>query len=284
MRIRPRKRDVKFFESLPAFDWRLGHVSPLEYLGEAHNLATAGAAHWAYHVHDALSTARFGLFMAHSNQHPGTHDRASRIFIKICWFNLAVLSLQSSWDKLAHLIRYRLLVKEWKYLDRQGTLKSKKVSDENTNLWTAARHIDASTQPTPTERQLLAFVGDRETRIVRRVANNLKHGETLAWKGFEVVPVIEMEYDVQPMEPTEARPKRPDVGWLFSVQAHDTRPDGTEVATRMHYGQKRQLDIHQAVRRVAAVYRRFAPVADGITRDYLGLAPANSGLFAPHAT
>jgi hypothetical protein len=210
--------------------------------------------------------------MAHSNQHPGVHDRISRLSIKASWFNLAVLSLQSSWNKLAWLIRCSLSVTEWQSRDERGKTTTKRASDYNTNLWTAQRHLEATERRSPADHQLAAFVARADTKGLNRVANSLKHGETLAWKGFAVVPVVEVEYDVRPVEPRDATPKRQDVGWLFHTQRTETLPDGRKVTARMHYGHKVQFDLDVAVRQVASVYRAFVPVSEAVAREYLGRA------------
>ena len=277
VRTKPTKRDEDFLKSLPAFDWQLGGVDPFLYLDGSHDPAVAEAAQWAYHIDHALGIARFALLMAYTNQHPGFRGKTSKLFGKICWFELSVLSHQSSWDKQAQLIRCRRRLEQWHYLDKEGRLKSRRVGDPNTNLWTVAQHFEAVGQQTPAERQLLAFARDRDTQIVRRIANRLKHGETLAWKGFAVVPVVEVEYSAEPMPLSGATPpKRADVGWICSIQQAGDPADRAQIATRMHYGHRRQLDIQLVVNRVAHVYRSLVPAADAVTREYLGIPVLDS--------
>jgi hypothetical protein len=92
-------------------------------------VVTLTADRWAYHVQDALDMCRAALIFAHSNRHSDFIRKEGRQFAKICWFNLGVIILQSSWSRLSCLMRDRLLVTEWR-----GGRKPQKVTDRNTNL------------------------------------------------------------------------------------------------------------------------------------------------------
>jgi len=269
-----RKRDLEFAKLLPAFDRKLGSADPLAYLG-ASGRAIAGAAaeQWGYHVCDALRTTRLALAMAHSNQHPGVHDRISRLSIRASWFNLGVLSLQSSWDRLAQLVRCSLRVSHWPCSPPK---KPQEAAEGNTSIWRVLQWIEANKVPSSVDQKLREFWSSPERKGLTTTANRLKHGETFAWRGFAAVPVIEVEHDVPPVEPADAKPKRQDVGWLFSTQHCETLPDGRKAVTRMHYGHKVPVGLDAAVKQVARVYRAFVPVAEAVIREYLGRPASDS--------
>jgi len=283
VKLRARKRDLEFRESLPAFDRRLGDADPLRYLTPSlRAMSRAAAEQWGYHVREALNTARFALFMAHSNQHPGAPGKVSRLFLKACWFDLAVLSLQGSWDKLAQLLRCSLGVTHWPSKNKKKpeatertTSMSKMLSYMREKAKEAGRHLS------PVDQMLEDFWSSCARTELDDRANALKHRQTVSWKGFAVVPVIEITHGAQPLKPEGARPNRQEVCWQLHAPVTETLPDGRKATARMHYGHKVQFDLDVAVRQVASVYRAFVPVAEAVAREYLGRASSDQGPLGP---
>jgi len=268
MRLKSKKRDLQFAKSLPAFDFALSNANPLAYAtAPLRDLPKAAAEQWTYHLHDALDVTRYALLKAYTNQHPGFHQRIGRIFVKTCWFNLAVLSLQSSCDKLAHVARAALMITRW-----QGGKRPSVATEKNTSLQRVNEHLHAIGRQSPAAQLLSAFMAHPRTKAVHDLANQLKHGETLAWRGFAIVPVFEVEYPVAPLpagKPSRAQQRHKDVAWMFSFQRSESLSDGRRVYARLAYGHRRPYDVDRSVEEIARVYRDLVPVSEAIVREVI---------------
>lgn len=253
-----RKRDQDFRRSLPYPDSRLGLDDIGPYLGKGGDLTRATAENWRYHLYHALRMTHYALCMAYTNQHPDARDKAVRVFIRQCWFVLAVLSLQAASDKLAKLLRDRLQITRWK---RMGG-KPRGVTDQNTNLATVACHLRAAGRTSSADLSLRRFMCMPEADEVYDLANDIKHGETLAWKGLEPIPVVEVD------KPDSFAPTRGDVGRMFTIEDEETAPNGKTARTTLRYGQKDPCDLDAEVRKVARVYRAFVPIVEALVKEY----------------
>jgi hypothetical protein len=82
------------------------------------------------------------------------------------------------------------------------------------------------------------FMGGSEAVAANKLANRLKHGDALAWRGFEVV-----------------------------LEAHvDMSSDGRH--RRISLGYRPSHDLGTELRKLARVYRAFVPVAEEAIREY----------------
>lgn len=259
MRTEWTKRDQRFRRSLPALDWRLGVADIGPYLGKGGDIRRAPAENWRYPLYHALRMTRYALGMAYTNQHHDVRDKPTRLFVRQCWFVLAVLSLQAAADKLAKLVRDRLRVTHW---ERRGK-RPIPVTERNTNLARVERHLMATGRASRADHQLWAFMHESEAKGIYDLANAIKHGETLAWKGFESVPVVEVD------GPGSLARTRDDVEPIVAIEDEEVMPGGRTGRTTLSYGQRAPRDLDAEVKKVARVYGAFVPVAEAVVREYL---------------
>ena len=234
------KRDNRFIQSLPRFNAGLGYPSPVAWVNAPTlhpSMAYAGG--WAYHVKHALDMVWIAVFQAHSNQHRILKGRMGRLFVRICWFHLAVLSLQSAWGRLAQLMATCLRDPNCRDPKCRKPGKPCPLSEErDVTPARVLRCLEFRKLASPAEESFRAFLRDPKTKAVNKLANQLKHGEAVAWEGFEPVLVP----DVRPS------------------------PNGKWDIFTMHRRQSR--DLHKEIREVVRVYAAFIPVAESVIREY----------------
>ena len=242
-----RKGAADFEISLRHFFGRLGTVSPYEIIpillgggASERELMNVEVAGWAQFLYYSLSTSRYALIRAYSDVYEDRLMLYSTTFIMGCWYDLAVLSLQGSWDKLAQIIRSGRGIATW---PREGKTPTD-ATEQNTNLYKVIQYVRNREDKSAAEMMLIDFWESPGRKSLNKIANGIKHGRRIAWEGLAKIPTVNV---VNTKVDQEGR-KRP---------------------TSMTFGYAEQKEIYTALEEAAEVYKSFIPVAEEVAKEYL---------------